>query len=238
MERLPPHVSPTGITHPTCSQQKHLFMNTKFIRIQGKGNVSQAPDRIRIFFSLIGKDGEFIKAVEKCNSACEAVRAAAKSCGIKPSELKTTHFNVGAETKYASGRYQRIGFESSHELMILLPINKALIGRFLSAVIGGKANPQVNLKFELADAEGLKQRVVADAVANAKRRAETIASAAGIKLGDILNIEYGSAEIRSSSRPFLLDPCGPSIRGDIAPVFEPQDLKAEDTVTVMWKIEP
>ena len=62
--------------------------------------------------------------------------------------------------------------------------------------------------------------------------------AAGIKLGDILNIEYGSAEIRTSSRPFLLDPCGPSIKGDIAPDIEPQDLKAEDTVTVMWKIEP
>ena len=210
-------------------------MNSRYLRIQGKGLISQSPDRIHIYFSMTGKDGEFTKAVENCNTACEAVRAAAKSCGINPDELTTSHFSVGAETKYVSGKHRHVGFESMHELMIVLPIEKGLIGRFLSAVVSAKANPQVSLKFDVSDPEALKQKVLIAAIENAKRSAETIALAAGIKLGSISNIEYGCAVARASSRSLNMA-CAPSVSGDISPDFEPEDLRAEDGVTVTWKI--
>ena len=211
-------------------------MNRQNIRVQGKGIVSQAPDRIRIVFTLTGTDLDFAKAVEDCNQGIEFLRAAAESCGIIPTELKTTDFNVREETEYVSGKHRHAGFKSTHHLCVVLPLDRDLVGRFLSAVLRGKARPQINLSFEVSDAEGLKQKVLASAVENAKRRAETIANASGVKLGRIWNIEYGYTEIRVSSQPCDMVLESAELR-EVAPNFEPDDVEAQDTVTVTWEIE-
>src|SRR4051812_43543369 len=91
----------TAVVPPEMRQSPR--MNPKTIRVQGKGSVSQAPDRIRLSFTLTGNDRDFTVAVEGCNNEIKAVRASAKSCGIDPSELKTTHFDVREETEYDHG---------------------------------------------------------------------------------------------------------------------------------------
>ena len=94
----------------------------------------------------------------------------------------------------------------------------------------------MNLAFEVADPEGLKQKVLASAVANAKRRAETIATASGIKLGGITHIEYGYAEVRVSSQPCEMALESAGSMSDEAPDFDPEEVQAEDTVTITWEI--
>ncbi len=210
-------------------------MNPRTIRVQGKGIVSQSPDRVRLIFTIVGKDPDFSKAVEQCNLGVEALRTAAEGCSIAQAELKTTQFNVREESDYVSGRHQHVGFQSTHQVGVLLPIDRELLGRFLSAVLRSNARPQVNLAFEVSDPEELKQRVLADAVENAKRRAQTIATASGVALGPILGIEYGYAEVRISSEPcsMKMECAAPN---DIAPEFQPDDVEAEDTVTITWEI--
>lgn len=210
-------------------------MNTKTIRVQGKGMHVQAPDRVRLVFTVVGEDPDFSRAVEQCNRAVEAVRSAAEGCGIAATELKSSHFDVREENEYVSGRHQHVGFKATHRIAVGLPIDKGLLGRFLSAVLRGKARPEVRLSFEVSDPEALKQRVLASAVENAKRRAQTIATASGVVLGSILGIEYGYAEVRISSQEssMALACAEPS---DAAPDFEPDDVEAEDTVTVTWEI--
>ena len=220
------------MSYPLCNTDA---MNPKTIRVQGKGTVSQSPDRVRLIFTVVGKDPDFSKAVELCNLGVDALRKAAEGCSITPAELKTTHFDVREETEYVSGRHQLVGFQSTHQVGVLLPIDRDLLGRFLSAVLRGKAKPQVNLAFEVSDPEKLKQMVLADAVENAKRRAQTIATASGVALGPILGIEYGYAEVRISSQPstMAMECAGPS---DVAPDFQPDNVEAEDTVTITWEI--
>lgn len=55
-------------------------MNPRTIRVQGKGIVSQSPDRVRLIFTIVGKDPDFSKAVEQCNLGVEALRTAAEGC--------------------------------------------------------------------------------------------------------------------------------------------------------------
>lgn len=210
-------------------------MTKKTIRVQGRGSVCQAPDQIRLKFTLDHSHPDFQKAVEGCNQRVAVVKAAATGSGIAPEVLKTIHFDVREETEYQGGRHRHVGFEASHQLAVVLPVDRDLVGRFLSAVMSGGSKPQVNLAFEVSDAEELKQKVLANAVENARRRADTIASAAGVKLGAILQIEYGYSEVRISSRDCDMDGTSSSVACD-APDFNPDDVEAEDTVTVTWEI--
>lgn len=211
-------------------------MNQRTIQVQGRGTVTQAPDRIRILLTLDSASGDFATAIEMCNSEVAAVRSAAQDAGIDPAELKTTHFHVAEQKEYISGRHQFVGFEATHQLGVVLPIDKDLIGRFLSSVIRSNSKPQIRLGFEVADAEGLKQKVIASAVENAKRRAETIAEAAGTPLGTILKIEYGHVEVRISSGSCDMEVNSAEPGADIAPDLDPDDVSAEDSVTITWDI--
>lgn len=210
-------------------------MNSKIIRVQGKGRVFQSPDRVRVAFSITGKDADFTKAVEQGNLKIEALRVVAESCGIARTEMKTISFDIEEETKYDSGRRHHIGFICEHKLSVCLPIDQDLLGHFLSAVIQSKAKPEMTLTFEVSDTEELKQKVLANAVENAKRRAQTIATASGVTLGSIQQIEYGYSEIRISSEPVIME-MHDVASGPIAPDFEPDDVEAEDTVTITWEI--
>lgn len=212
-----------------------LVMTSKTIRVQGKGAVTQAPDRIRLTFTLTERHRDFKEAVEGCNRRVAGVKSAATKCEISADLLKTTHFDVREDTEYESGRHRHVGFMVSHQIAVQLPIDRELVGRFLSAVMTGGSKPGVNIAFEVDDGEGLKQKVLASAVENATLRAHTIATAAGVKLGNILNIEYGYAEVRISSRGSDMVLASEPVACE-APDFDPDDIEAEDTVTITWEI--
>ena len=212
-------------------------MNSRIIRVQGRGTVSQAPDQIRIQLNVSHRETDFTRAMEGSNSRVELIRAAVRSVGLDPQDLKTVHFDVQNDTEYSGGRSRHIGFIANHRVEIELPIDKLLVGRFLSAVVQGGSKPEVKLTFAESDPEAIKQRVLTNAVENAKKRAEIITAAAGVKLGRIENIEYGYTEIRFSSQPcdMAIESAGPL--SDAAPDFEPDDVEAEDTVTITWTLE-
>ena len=211
-------------------------MKTRTIRVQGKGSASQAPDRISLFFSVAHPRPQYDKAIEGCNSRVESIRAAASELNLQGADLKTVQFGVSDETQYEHGRYTHIGYTATHQLCMELPVDQNLVGKFLSSLVQRGAEPQVRINFTVADPEALKQRVLADAVANAKARAEVIATAAGVKLGNIADIQYGYSEVVISSQPseMMLESCCES---EIAPNFDPKDVDAEDTVTVTWEID-
>jgi len=211
-------------------------MKTRTIRIQGKGSASQAPDRISLFFSVAHPRPQYDKAIEGCNARVEAIRAAVIELNLPGADLKTVQFGVSNETQYENGRYKHIGYTATHQLCMELPVDQNLVGKFLSFLVQRGAEPQVRINFTVADPEALKQRVLADAVANAKARAEVIATAAGVKLGNIADIQYGYSEVVISSQPseMMLESC---CEREIAPNFDPKVVEAEDTVTVTWELE-
>jgi len=206
----------------------------KTIRVQGRGSVKQAPDTVSIYLSIEEKRRHFSEAIEGANQRAEAVRLVADEVGIDRNLIKTADFGVVDDEEYLEGRRNHIGFRATHNLRILLPLDKTLVGKFLSFLASSKAKAEIKLAFTVSDTEAVRQKVLADAVANAKTRARIIAGAAEVNLGKILNIEYGYTEIHVSSRENDLV-CSDSAPSEID--FDPEDVSAEDSVTITWEIE-
>lgn len=85
----------------------------------------------------------------------------------------------------------------------------------------------------------MKEEVLKRAVENSKEKAEILATAAGVNLGEIQSIDYswGEIDIRTSpvdmfeaKRTLALEP---SYDIDI----EPDDIDVADTVTILWEIK-
>jgi hypothetical protein len=87
------------------------------------------------------------------------------------------------------------------------------------------------ITFEVSAAETLRDAARKDAVANARRRAELFATAAGVKVGKVISITEGAMV---EPRPYLR--AGRAAAMEAVPV-ERGTQSLEATVTVTWELE-
>jgi len=129
-----------------------------------------------------------------------------------------------------------VGYRASHVLQIELPADKQLLNWVLRQVAQSESGAEIRLTFSVKDKTGLRRRVLAEAVRAARENAEVLASAAGVTLGKLQQIEYGWAEVRFYDRDSSLlaaeVPAERTMHADI----EPGDVAAEDSVTLVYEL--
>ena len=205
------------------------------IRVQGKGRVEADPDQVSLSFQLESRSPHYAACVEELHGATEALRQEILDAGLTGEHLKTRRFTV--QTLYRTDcRDRRVfdAYEASHDLVITFPFRQDLLGRVLAQVGQGQSGAQVNVTFSLADSEGLRQRVLARAVEEARSNARTLAAAAGLKLGEILPIDYGSVEVHIRESEHRFELCSLSARSTFG--ITPEAVSLEDTVTLVYAI--
>lgn len=116
-------------------------------------------------------------------------------------------------------------------------MDKKLLNRVLRHVAQGHSGAEIRLTFSVKDKDGLRKRVLAEAVRTAKENAEALAAAAGMTLGKLQQIDYGWAEVRIYDREASMlcegpSPAPPAYEADI----EPEDVVAEDKVTLVYEM--
>lgn len=202
------------------------------IRIQGQGQTSVAPDIVVLSITVSSKDKDYGKAVAALNRGSSTLRESLVEAGEDQQSLKTDSFSITTESEFLDGRRVFSGFVGNHKLTLRLPLDQLRIAKVFGAIFRSGAAPEVSLSFSVSDPEAVKRRVLESAVKNARQRAETIATAAGQKLGRIVNIEYGEREICIASNQFAL---GSAVCEEV-PDFTPSDIESTDTVQITWEL--
>lgn len=211
----------------------------RVLKVQGKGRVNVEPDLISLSFEVETKAKDYAECLRGLNTRTEDLRASMTATGLDRTELKTTAFAVRVETQYKSGRHIFVGYLTFHNLHIELPVDKKLLNRVLQHVAQGHSGAEIRLTFSIKDKDGLRKRVLAEAVRTAKENAEALAAAAGIILGKLQQIDYGWAEVRIYDREASMlceapSPASapPAYQADI----EPENVVAEDKVTLVYEM--
>ncbi len=202
------------------------------IRVQGHGSVSTAPDVVDLGLEIACEDRDYGRTIAGLNGRLESLRQAVADAGEDPKALKTGSFQVSIENDYEVRNRFRC-FKGEHRLALRLPFEQGRLARVFASISGCDARPELSLSFGFSDPEAIRQRVLEDAVKNARKRAEIITAAAGQTLGRIVAIQYGYAEIRISSD--VMESCELA-KMESAPELEPSDIDSTDTVQIVWEI--
>lgn len=215
-------------------------MNGRSITVKGVGNVSAKPDVIVISIEQKTHALEYDKTMEKAAADLGEIRKAIAGAGHDPVELKTSDFSVNTHyenEKDSHGDYKGRfkGYVCSHSLNFEFGYDIKELGRILSALANCKAKPEFSINFSIKDKDVIKERMLENAVANAVNKVGVLAKAAGVKLGEILRIDYNWGELNVYSRTRFVG----CVAGTTASYvdIEPEDVEASDTVTVVWAIE-
>ena len=207
-------------------------MNPQVLRVQGKGTVSAEPDEVVLSFYIGRQSPDYTATINSLNEHVEILRSDLEKVNIPRRNLKTTNFAVGTTTRRDKGRDVFDGYLARHNLKLSLPLDQEQLNQVLKIVAQSASEARFQISFGVKDEAPMRKRLLESAVANAKENAQVLSTAAGVKLGQILSIEYGAVEVHIDS----------AMRYEMgaaelaAPDFTPEDVSAEDSVTMVWQI--
>ncbi len=214
------------------------------IRVTGKGSIAVKPDTVRIDLSLTGVHKEYADAVKASSEKTDSLREAVKNAGLDPKDLKTVHFSVDTEyegysDKNGVWKNRFKGYRYRHNAYVKFPADKEYLGKLIAELARAKTGAEFSIGHTVKDPEAVKNALLAKAVEDSKAKAEVLAKAAGVKLREIVTVDYSWGEMEIYSRPMnKMAVCEDAAE---VPAFglsiEADDIKVEDTVTVVWRIE-
>lgn len=217
------------------------------IRVTGKGNLSVKPDTIRLIMTMEGAQKEYDMALEESADMTRDLEKIFYNLGFDTKDIKTLRFDVRTlyeeyQAKDKSWKKRFEGYGHRHCMKLEFPADDKRLGRILYLLGHSDVKPEFQIEYTVADPEACKNQLLENAVADSKRKAEVLAKAAGVKLGNLVTIDYSWAEIDFISRPIdnmRLEDCrmrsyGSKEAYDID--INPDDIDVTDTVMVVWEI--
>lgn len=217
-------------------------MNDRIITVKGIGNVTAKPDLIIITMVLENTDYSYSGAMQLASGAIDSIRTALISVGYVKDCLKTTDFNINTDYesyKDTKGNWKQKfnGYKCIHKLKLEFDFDMERLNETLSAIASSGANPEFEINFSIKDKNAVSNQLLQNAIKNASEKAAVLAAAAGLSLGAIQRIDYSWGELRLYSDTKMIEPL--CCASDAAPAIdiEPEDIKVNDTVTVVWTID-
>lgn len=217
-------------------------MKERVIRVKGQGTVSMSPDCIEIDINLSETYVAYEQSMEAAAESLEEIREVLKPLEFSKKDIKTRRFNI--DSKYDSkrnkdGDYERyfVGYKYTNELSIEFDNDNKKLGKVLYGLSKCASTPEFSIKYKMKDYSEMKELLLERSVVDAKKKAIIISKAAGVKLGEIINIDYSWSDINIYHKDNVIyesmDCCESSIE---AIDLEAEDLSTSDTVTVTWEI--
>jgi len=164
------------------------------ISIVGEGKAAAAPDTAIFDAGVVTIAETAQAALEQNTKSITALLAALKAAGIAGRDVATSGFAVQSRFVYSQpepGRQPEQlkleGYEVRNSVTAKVR-DLSKLGAILDVAVQHGANQIGAIGFEIQNKDALVDKARQDAIADAKRKAEKAAQAAGLKLGRVLSL--------------------------------------------------
>jgi uncharacterized protein YggE len=203
------------------------------ITVTGEGSVKAGPQLARIRLG-VATEAPTAKAASDRNAAnMQRVMKALRSAGLAPEAIQTVQFTIEPVYDYPPPQQRPVlrGFQVRNVVEATTRELERLPG-LLDAVISAGGNVVESLRFELEDPGAVQAEALKRALADARRKADSLAAAAGRGIGDVQRIVTvegvrpmpWAAEMRVAEQ------------ADTAPPVSPGELTVTSQVEVTYRL--
>lgn len=220
----------------TLIRYSNAIVPSRVITVTGEGKTSITPDLATITFSVVSqgaKPEDIQKAnTEKINRAIAYV----KDQGVKTDDIKTTGYNLSPRYKYDkdSGESSISGYELNQTVTVKIrDLDKA------GMIVGGLTITGINqigsLEYSIENPEVQRARAREEAFANARQKAQDMASENGVKLVRVINFTEQGGSIYPPMYYGAMEAKGMG-GGGPTPVLQPGTQDVNISVSVTYEI--
>lgn len=167
------------------------------IAVSGSGTVTVTPDIARLEVGVEVTGRTVAEARDDAAAAMDAVMAALADNGVDEEDVRTRSFNIYPQYNYRDEEAPEIvGFIVSNQVTVTVRDIDNVSVVLDAAIAAGDDAVRVNgISFTVDEPDALLDEARADAMADARARAETLADAAGVELGAVRSISESTSFI-------------------------------------------
>jgi uncharacterized protein YggE len=236
-------LAPLALIAAVCGDSTTRIENTgneqtHGISVAGEGRVSVKPDVASITLGVSTLRPTVAEARDAAATALDAMISAMKAGGVDDSAIQTQGLNIYPEYRYSNdGEQALLGFRVTNTVSAKLrDVDRT--GEIVDAAVsaGGDEATIQGIAFTIDDPEDLRDQARAAAVADAKKRAETLAAASGVSIGNPISISEGGV----FEPPVYYErgaAASDAVQAAPETPIEPGELEVVISVNVTWEIK-
>lgn len=166
----------------------------RFVHVSGEARIAVRPDIAVVVAGVEATGKDLAQVTAAVNGQIRKVMAALREAGVAEKDVLTTRHDVQVNRSWKDGNPGPItGYTVVDELRVKVR-DVSRLGAVLDRVVAAGANALRGLAFEKEDPSAERRAALAQAVAAARAKAEVIAKAAGVTLGDVLSVSEGAPQ--------------------------------------------
>jgi len=201
------------------------------LSISGQGDVRAAPDTVTLSAGVTGEGPTAAGALSANAARMQSVFAALKEIGVGDKDIQTANFSVSPQMANGNNQPPHVtAYQVSNQLQLRLD-DVAKLGPALDALVTAGTNQMNGIDFAIKDPAPLLAQARADAVRDARAKAETYTKAAGVSLGPILSISVNGGQ---GPRPVYM--ALPMVRAAKAVPVAAGEESITAEVSIVWEI--
>lgn len=193
------------------------------LRVVARAAKKKAPDKIKIYIGLVAE----AKTAEVANSIFSKKVALLNNIlsqsGFDKQDLKTENFIIDVNREWQNGMQVDNGYYAKADYTLLMDIDYIRLEKIISSITQA-LGIKVTYDVLLSDITELENQVIELAVQDAKDKATLIAEYSGIRLGDIVYVDYQSA------------PSYAALRASNDGMQPSEDIEISKTIEMVWEI--
>ena len=183
-----PLVAATLLTAPLAAQPA-----SRVVAVLGEARIEIAPDQVFVTAGVFNQGKNAREAMDANKRNMADILKVLRESGVAETDMRTAAIavqpvltNPGKDARDGE-RPRVVGYAVSNRITVRLA-EPAKVGELLDRLVAAGANQIYDVRFAIADEAKRRDAVRADAIRDARRKAELYAQAAGAKVGRVVAI--------------------------------------------------
>lgn len=209
----------------------------RLVSVSGQGEVRALPDMAYLTIGVEARRPTLAEARSLVTATVERVLALTRELKIDPKQVDSSGLQVQPEYRWNDKDSQRVllGYVVSRQVEVELR-NLDQLGTLLERSVSAGANQVGNPRLDSSRRAELEREALSRAVADARLDAETLATAAGVRLGPVFSLSSSSGP---QPRPMMAErmlAAAPPMADAAAESYTTGELTFQASVSAQWEL--
>lgn len=219
----------------SCSMA--FAQETRTISVDGTSVIKAMPDRATVNISIESTAKDAKEASAQNAIVMNKIQKNIMALAITKDNIKTTNYNLyPLYNRKDNGRQEITGYSVSNQITVTVD-NIDIVGNVIDTAINAGANSVNSVEFSLKDPQSYKDKVLVQAINDAKRKADIIAKTLGKNVVNVVSVNSNNSyiEARTFNSMMYAKAADSAAVGASSPI-QAGDISVKANVSIVFEI--
>ncbi|MDM8142750.1 SIMPL domain-containing protein [Megamonas hypermegale] len=219
----------------SCSMA--FAQETRTISVDGTSVIKAMPDRATVNISIESTAKDAKEASAQNAIVMNKIQKDIMALAITKDNIKTTNYNLyPLYNRKDNGRQEITGYSVSNQITVTVD-NIDIVGNVIDTAINAGANSVNSVEFSLKDPQSYKDKVLVQAINDAKRKADIIAKTLGKNVVNVVSVNSNNSyiEARTFNSMMYAKAADSAAVGASSPI-QAGDISVKANVSIVFEI--